>query len=186
MTGLRGHVVVYDADQLDSRRPHSALAASATPRAGSHGEELVPIAWDSPERSSHRRSTRSSRQRHDEAERGHDRAVYGSVERRRGWHVHAYRTGDGQRRGDDHQQPGHDHRHQEALKRRRVGRAAPFDPIVASFLIVTAPADEGRVTGLWPITNLETTRRNYAGDWREADERNAILLRQLSEAGIGQ
>jgi hypothetical protein len=25
-----------------------------------------------------------------------------------------------------------------------------------------------------------------AGDWREAEERNALVLRQLAEAGIGQ
>jgi integrase len=34
--------------------------------------------------------------------------------------------------------------------------------------------------------NIETTRRIYAGDWREAEERNALVLRQLAEAGIGQ
>ena len=34
--------------------------------------------------------------------------------------------------------------------------------------------------------NIEPTRRIYAGDWREAGERNAIVLRQLAEAGIGQ
>jgi hypothetical protein len=35
-------------------------------------------------------------------------------------------------------------------------------------------------------TNIETTRRIYAGDWREAEERNALVLRQLAGAGIGQ
>jgi hypothetical protein len=34
--------------------------------------------------------------------------------------------------------------------------------------------------------NIETTRRVYADDWREAEERNAIVLRQLADAGIGQ
>ena len=38
---------------------------------------------------------------------------------------------------------------------------------VASFMIV-ARADEA------------------AGDWREAEQRNAIVLRQLADAGIGQ
>jgi hypothetical protein len=34
--------------------------------------------------------------------------------------------------------------------------------------------------------NIETTRRIYAGDRRDADERNAVVLRHLAEAGIGQ
>jgi len=34
--------------------------------------------------------------------------------------------------------------------------------------------------------NIETTRRIYAGDWREADEVIALVLRQLADAGIGQ
>jgi hypothetical protein len=33
---------------------------------------------------------------------------------------------------------------------------------------------------------VETTRRIYAGDWREAEERNENVLRQLPEVGIGQ
>jgi hypothetical protein len=33
--------------------------------------------------------------------------------------------------------------------------------------------------------NIETTRPIYAADWRKAEERNAIVLRQLAEAGIG-
>jgi hypothetical protein len=35
-------------------------------------------------------------------------------------------------------------------------------------------------------SDISITRRQYAADWREADERNAIVLRQLAEAGIGQ
>jgi hypothetical protein len=35
-------------------------------------------------------------------------------------------------------------------------------------------------------TNIATTRRLYAADWREAEDRNAIVLRQLADAGIGQ
>jgi hypothetical protein len=34
--------------------------------------------------------------------------------------------------------------------------------------------------------NIAITRRLYAADWRDAEERNAIVLRQLAEAGIGQ
>jgi len=34
--------------------------------------------------------------------------------------------------------------------------------------------------------DISITRRLYAEDWREADERNAIVLRQLADAGIGQ
>jgi hypothetical protein len=34
--------------------------------------------------------------------------------------------------------------------------------------------------------NIETTRRIYAGDWRETEERNEVVLRQLADAGIGQ
>ena len=42
------------------------------------------------------------------------------------------------------------------------------------------------VTGVMGHANIETTRRIYAADWREADERNAIVLGQLAVAGIGQ
>ena len=35
-------------------------------------------------------------------------------------------------------------------------------------------------------SNIATTRRLYAADWREAEERNEIVLRQLADAGIGQ
>jgi hypothetical protein len=35
-------------------------------------------------------------------------------------------------------------------------------------------------------SSIETTRRIYAGDWREAEERNEVVLRQLADAGIGQ
>jgi hypothetical protein len=34
-------------------------------------------------------------------------------------------------------------------------------------------------------TNIETTRRIYAGDWREAEERNALVLRQLPRQESG-
>ncbi len=61
-----------------------------------------------------------------------------------------------------------------------------FRRSLASFLIVAARADEAAVTALMGHANIETTRRIYAGDWREAEERNALVLRQLAEAGIGQ
>jgi integrase len=61
-----------------------------------------------------------------------------------------------------------------------------FRRSLASFLIVAARADEAAVTAVLGHANIETTRRVYAGDWREAEERNAIVLRQLAEAGIGQ
>jgi integrase len=61
-----------------------------------------------------------------------------------------------------------------------------FRRSLASFLIVAARADEAAITGLMGHANIETTRRIYAGDWREAEERNALVLRQLAEAGIGQ
>jgi integrase len=61
-----------------------------------------------------------------------------------------------------------------------------FRRSLASFLIVAARADEAAVTALMGHANIETTRRIYAGDWRDAEERNAIVLRQLAEAGIGQ
>jgi hypothetical protein len=35
-------------------------------------------------------------------------------------------------------------------------------------------------------SNIEVTRKIYAADWREAKERNALVLRQLANAGIGQ
>jgi integrase len=61
-----------------------------------------------------------------------------------------------------------------------------FRRSLASFPIVAARADEAAVTGLMGHANIETTRRIYAGDWREAEERNALVLRQLADAGIGQ
>jgi hypothetical protein len=35
-------------------------------------------------------------------------------------------------------------------------------------------------------SDISVTRRLYAADWREAEERNEIVLRQLADAGIGQ
>jgi integrase len=61
-----------------------------------------------------------------------------------------------------------------------------FRRSLASYLIVGARADEAAVTAVMGHANIETTRRIYAGDWREADERNAVVLRQLADAGIGQ
>ena len=61
-----------------------------------------------------------------------------------------------------------------------------FRRSLASYLIVAARADEAAVTAVLGHSNIETTRRIYAGDWREAEERNALVLRQLAEAGIGQ
>jgi integrase len=69
----------------------------------------------------------------------------------------------------------------ERSRLRRDKREA--DP---SFLIVAARADEAAVTGLLGHKSIDTTRRIYAGDWREAEERNALVLRQLAHAGIGQ
>jgi integrase len=57
---------------------------------------------------------------------------------------------------------------------------------LASFLIIAARADEAAVTAVLGHANIEITRRLYAADWREAEERNALLLHQLAEAGIGQ
>jgi integrase len=65
-------------------------------------------------------------------------------------------------------------------------RSHDFRRSLASFLIVAARADEAAVTAVMGHANIETTRRIYAGDWREAEERNALVLRQLAEAGIGQ
>ena len=42
------------------------------------------------------------------------------------------------------------------------------------------------MTGIMGHANIETTRRIYAADWREVEERNALVLKQLAEAGIGQ
>jgi integrase len=61
-----------------------------------------------------------------------------------------------------------------------------FRRSLASFLIIAARADDGAVTGLMGHSDISVTRRLYAADWREADERNEIVLRQLAEAGIGQ
>ena len=61
-----------------------------------------------------------------------------------------------------------------------------FRRSLASFLIVAARADEAAVKGVLGHANIETTRRIYADDWREAEERNALILRQLADAGIGQ
>jgi integrase len=65
-------------------------------------------------------------------------------------------------------------------------RSHDFRRSLASYLIVAARADEAAVTHVMGHANIETTRRIYAGDWREAEERNALVLRQLAEAGIGQ
>lgn len=65
-------------------------------------------------------------------------------------------------------------------------RSHDFRRSLASFLIVAARADEAAVTAVMGHANIETTRRIYAGDWRKAEERNALVLRQLAEAGIGQ
>jgi integrase len=56
----------------------------------------------------------------------------------------------------------------------------------ASHLIVAERLDDGAVTGVLGHASIDVTRRLYAADWRDAQERNAIVLRQLAEAGIGQ
>jgi len=42
-----------------------------------------------------------------------------------------------------------------------------------------ANADQGAGTGAWPTSNIATARRLYAGDWREAEERNAVVSRRI-------
>jgi hypothetical protein len=42
------------------------------------------------------------------------------------------------------------------------------------------------VTGVLGHSNIAIIRRLYAADWREAQERNELVLRQLADAGIGQ
>jgi integrase len=70
---------------------------------------------------------------------------------------------------------------------RRRPRLARLPPVArASFLIVAARLDEAAVTAVMGHSSIETTRRIYAGDWREAEERNEVVLRQLADAGIGQ
>jgi integrase len=61
-----------------------------------------------------------------------------------------------------------------------------FRRSLASFMIVVARADDAAVTAIMGHANIETTRRIYAGDWRKAEERNAIVLRQFADAEIGQ
>jgi integrase len=61
-----------------------------------------------------------------------------------------------------------------------------FRRSLASYLIIAARADDGAVTGLMGHSDISVTRRLYAADWREAEERNEIVLRQLADAGIGQ
>ena len=61
-----------------------------------------------------------------------------------------------------------------------------FRRSLASYLIIAARADEGAVTGVLGHANIATTRRLYAADWREAEERNVLVLRQLADAGIRQ
>jgi integrase len=65
-------------------------------------------------------------------------------------------------------------------------RSHDFRRSLASYLIVAARADDGAVTGVMGHADISITRRLYAEDWREADERNAVVLRQLADAGIGQ
>lgn len=61
-----------------------------------------------------------------------------------------------------------------------------FRRSLASYLIVAAHADAAAVTGILAHADIETTRRIYAADWREVEERNDLVLAQLAEAGIGQ
>jgi integrase len=61
-----------------------------------------------------------------------------------------------------------------------------FRRSLASLLIIAARADEAAVKGVMGHKNIETTRRVYADEWREVEDRNTIVLRQLAEAGIGQ
>jgi integrase len=61
-----------------------------------------------------------------------------------------------------------------------------FRRSLASFLIIAARADDGAVTGVMGHSNIAVTRRLYADDWRDAEERNSVVLRLLAEAGIGQ
>jgi integrase len=61
-----------------------------------------------------------------------------------------------------------------------------FRRSLASFLIIAARSDDGAVMGVMGHSDIATTRRLYAADWREAEERNALVLRGLADAGIGQ
>lgn len=61
-----------------------------------------------------------------------------------------------------------------------------FRRSLASFPIISGRSDEGAVTGLMGHSNIATTRRIYAADWREAEERNELVLRGLADVGIGQ
>jgi integrase len=58
-----------------------------------------------------------------------------------------------------------------------------FRRSLASFLIIAARAEDGAVTGLMGHSDISVTRRLYAADWREADERNEIVLRQWPTRG---
>ena len=49
-------------------------------------------------------------------------------------------------------------------------------PFAGLSWIIAARADEGAVTGVMGHANMATTRRLYAADWCEADERNEIVL----------
>jgi integrase len=61
-----------------------------------------------------------------------------------------------------------------------------FRRSLASFLIIAARSDDAAVTGVMGHSNIEVIRRIYAADWRKAEERNAVVLRQVAAAGIGQ
>jgi Phage integrase family len=61
-----------------------------------------------------------------------------------------------------------------------------FRRSLASFLIIAGRTDEGAVTGVMGHANIATTRRAYAADGRDAEERNELVLRGLADAGIGQ
>jgi hypothetical protein len=49
-----------------------------------------------------------------------------------------------------------------------------------------ARLDDGTVTGMLGHASIDVARRLYAADWRDAKERNAVALRELARAGIGQ
>ena len=58
---------------------------------------------------------------------------------------------------------------------------------LASYLIIRAQGiDDAAVTGILGHADIKTSRRLYAAEYREAEERNDLVLRQLAAAGIGQ
>jgi hypothetical protein len=73
-----------------------------------------------------------------------------------------------------------------ALRPERIGTRPPCLRSAVPPPFRRHPTGKAAVTGILGHKNIEITRRLYAADWREAEERNALVLRQLADAGIGQ